>query len=139
MGVAPFVILAAACGSDETAPPADDHTPVSYTVLINDTPAIAPYTFTTGETVRVRLKFLNAAAEDLDAVEDTHFAGLTFNPPSLATVTRVTDQHYQFDVSAAAAASGTLQVGFGHDELADETTFQSADVVVDPAGGGGTP
>jgi hypothetical protein len=137
--LAPLVILAAACGGDETAPPADDHTPVSYTVLIDDLPAVAPYTFTAGQTVRVRLKFLNAASEDLDDVEPSHFAGLTFNPASLATATRLADHHFQFDVAGGTEGSGTMQVGFGHDDLADETTFPAANVVVDPAGGGGAP
>ena len=33
----PLALMVGACGSDETAPPADDHTPVSYTVLIEGT------------------------------------------------------------------------------------------------------
>src|SRR4051794_27300962 len=137
VGIASALLFAVACGSDETAPPADDHTPVSYTLFINDIQASTPYTFVQGETVRVRLKFLNAASEDLDNVESDHFAGLTFTPASLATVTRVTDHHYQFDVTGGAPATGTVQVSFGHDELADETAFSPVDVVVDPAGGGG--
>ncbi len=126
------VLFALACGGDETAPPADDHTPVSYTVLINGNQVTAPYTLTEGVTERVQLKFLNAASEDLDDVESQHFAGLTFTPASLATVTRVTDHHYQFDVTGGTAGSGTVQVGFGHDELADETTFPPANVTVSP-------
>jgi hypothetical protein len=138
-GIASALLFAAACGNDETAPPADDHTPVSYTVFIDGIPATAPYALVQGETVRVRLKFLNASSEDLDAVESTHFAGLTFNPGALATVTRVADHHYQFDVTGGAPATGTVQVSFGHDELADENTFTPVDVAVDPAGGGGAP
>ena len=125
-----LILIAAACGNDETAPPAEDHTPVSYTVLINDTPASAPFTFIGGETVRVRLKFFNAASEDLDDVETMHFAGLTFNPGSLASAIRVTDHNFQFDVTGGAPGTGTLQVGYGHDELADETTFQAAAVTI---------
>jgi hypothetical protein len=139
LGIASALLFAVACGNDETAPPADDHTPVSYTVFIDDIQATAPYTFVQGQTARVRLKFLNAASEDLDNVESTHFAGLTFTPGALATVTRVPDHHYQFDVTGGAPATGTVQVSFGHDELADETPFSPVDVVVDPAGGGGAP
>jgi hypothetical protein len=140
LGIASALLFAAACGNDETAPPADDHTPVSYTVFIDGIQATPPYPLTQGETVRVRVKFLNAASEDLDDIATTHFAGLTFTPGALATVTRVPDQHYQFDVTGGAPASGTVQVSFGHDELADETTFTPpVDVVVDPAGGGGAP
>jgi hypothetical protein len=105
---------------------------VSYTVLINGNQVTAPYTLTEGVTVRVQLKFLNAASEDLDDVESQHFAGLTFTPASLATVTRVTDHHFQFDVTGGSEGSGTVQVGFGHDELADETTFPAANVTVNP-------
>lgn len=137
--IAPVFVLAASCGSDETAPPADDHTPVSYTVFIDDIQATAPYTFVQGQTVRVRLKFLNAASEDLNQVESSHFAGFTVSSASLATVTRVTDHHYQFDVTGGSPGTGTVTVGFGHDELADETTFPAADVAVDPQGGGGQP
>jgi hypothetical protein len=137
--LAPLILVVTACGSDETAPPADDHTPVSYTVLIDDVAATAPYTFTAGEPVRVRLRFLNAASEDLDDIESTHFAGLTFSPGTLATVTPVSDHHYQFDVTGGAPGSGTMQVGYGHDDLADETTFPAANVVVDPSGGAGPP
>ena len=131
--ITPIVVVAAACGGGQTAPPAADHTPVSYTVLINANQVTVPYTFTAGQPVRVRLKFLNAASEDLDDIEAEHFAGLTFNPAALATVTRVADHNYQFDVAGGTPGTGTIQVSFGHDELADETTFPSADVTVSPA------
>ncbi len=123
----------AACGDSETAPAADDHTPVSYTVLLDGTAATAPYTLTEGQTVRVRLEFLNAAGENLDAVESEHFARVTFTPPSLTTVSPVADHHFQFDITGAAPGSGTLEVGFGHDALADETTFPAVGVAVQPA------
>lgn len=122
----PLILMAVACGGDETAPPADDHVPVSYTVLIDGTPASPPYTFTEGQTVRVRLQFLNAASEDLDIVEGTHFAGLIFAPGSLASATRLTDHHFQFDVTGGTPGDGTMQVTYGHDEQADETTFPAA-------------
>jgi hypothetical protein len=127
------VAMVTACGSDETQA-APDHTPVTYNVLVNDVAVSAPYTFTAGQTVRVRLKFFNAAQEDLDDVEAEHFGGLTFNPvSSLATVARVTDHNYQFDVTGGTAGTGTLRVGFGHDEVADEVAFDPAPVTVMPA------
>jgi hypothetical protein len=131
--ITPIVVVAAACGSGQTAPPAADHTPVSYTVLINGNQVTAPYTFTAGQTVRVRLKFLNAASEDLDDIETEHFAGLTFNSAALGTITRVADHHYQFDVAGGTPGAGTMRVSFGHDEQADETTFPAADVTVSSA------
>jgi hypothetical protein len=125
--------LAAGCGSDETQAPAEDHTPASYTVLVDDLETSPPFSLTEGETVRIRLKFLNAAGEDLDEVEGSHFAGLTFAPASLATVTRVADHHYQLDVTGGTPGTGTVQVGYGHDELADEHSFTAVGITVETA------
>ena len=131
--VAPLaLVVLAACGSDETAPSADDHTPVSYTLLVNGNPRTPPYTFVVGQTVRVQLEFVNSAGENLDDVEAQHFAGLIFNPGSLAIAGRLSNHHYQFDVTGQSAGSGTLQVSFGHDELADEKSFPEAAVTVTP-------
>jgi hypothetical protein len=126
--------LVAACGSDETQA-ADDHTPVTYNVIINEIPATAPYTFTLGQTARVRLRLFNAAGEDLDAVEAEHFAALTFNPADLVTIARVPGHNYQFDVTGNTAGTGTMQVSFGHDEQADEVTLDPAAVTVAGTGG----
>ncbi len=127
--------LLAACGGDETTG-TEDHTPTSYQVLINGVTAIAPYTFTVGQTSRVQLKFFNAAGEDLDDVEDSHFGGLTFNPSSLATATRVSDHNYQFDVIGNTEGSGTVTVSYGHDAAADEHTLPIATISVVSEGGG---
>ena len=128
--VASAILGLAACGDSETAPAADDHTPVSYTVLLDGTAVTAPYTLTEGQTVRVRLEFLNAAGENLDAVKAVR---ALMRGRTLATVAPVADHHFQFDVTGAAAATGTLEVGFGHDALADETTFPAVAVSVQPA------
>jgi hypothetical protein len=133
-GLAPLVLVIAACGADETTPPAEDHTPVSYTVFIDGVQASPPYTFTEGQTSLVRIRFLNAASEDLDNVEGTHFAGLTFTAGSLASATRLTDHHFQFDVTGGPPGDGTMTVSYGHDELADEVTFPGAAATVLPAG-----
>ena len=126
--------LVAGCGSDETAP-APDHTPTSYNLIINNVPVTEPYSLAAGQTSHIRIKFFNAAGEDLDAIEAEHFGGLTFNPGSLATVQRTTGFHYQFDVTASTVpGSGVLLVGFGHSEDADEVSFDPAAVNV--VGGG---
>jgi hypothetical protein len=130
--------MLAACSDDETPPLSpEDHTPRSYSILVNEVPATEPYTFSSGQTDRVRIKFFNAAQEDLDDVESGHFAGLTFDPASLATAVRVADHNYQFDVTGGSAGTGTLQVGYGHDEQADEHTFDPVAVTV--TGDGGPP
>jgi hypothetical protein len=127
-------LLGTAC-SDNEAPPAEDHTPASYSLQVNDVPVSPPYTFVDGQMVRVRIKFFNAAQVDLDDVESSHFGGLTFEPTSLASVVRVTGHNYQFDVTAGNTGPGTLQVSYGHDEAADEHTFPAAAVSVTPGGG----
>ncbi|HZN97850.1 MAG TPA: hypothetical protein VFB61_09000 [Gemmatimonadales bacterium] len=127
--------LLAACGGDETTG-TEDHTPTSYQVLINGVTTTAPFTFTVGQTSRVQLKFFNAAGDDLDDVESSHFGGLTFNPTSMATVARVIGHNYQFDVTGSTEGSGTMTPSFGHDEAADEHTLQSAQAIVASEGGG---
>ena len=125
--------LAVACGGEESQS-TEDHTPVTYTIFVDGVETAPPLTLTGGQTVRVRLKFFNAADEDLDHVESSHFGGLTFEPASLATVARVTDHNYQFDVTGGTPGTGTVQVSYGHDEEADEHTFDpvAATVVAAP-------
>ena len=84
--------------------------------------------------MRVRLKFFNAAEEDLDEVEGSHFGGLTFEPASLATFVRVTDHHYQFDVTGATPGRGTVQVVSGMTRWPMSTPFDpvAATVVAAP-------
>jgi hypothetical protein len=127
-------VLAAACGGDETQA-ADDHTPTTYNVVINEIPATAPYNFTVGQTTRVRLKLFNVAGEDLDAVEAEHFAAISFNPSDLVTIARVPGHNYQFDVTGNTAGTGTMLVTYGHDEQADEVTLDPAAVTVGGTGG----
>jgi hypothetical protein len=133
LAAAAAIISLSACGGDEPTGGGEDHTPVSYTVLVNDVPTSPPFTLVAGQTLRIRLKFLNAAGEDLDDVESGHFAGLTFNPASLATVARVADHNYQFDVTGGTAGTGTVQVSYGHDEAADEHSFDPVAVTVEAA------
>jgi hypothetical protein len=121
--------LLPACGGDETQA-ADDHTPTAFTVLVDDQPASSPLTLNAGETVRIRIKYLNAVGEDLDEVETDHFGGLVFAPATLATVTRATDHHFQFDVTGGEPGTGTGQVTYGHDAEADEVTFPAVPVTV---------
>jgi hypothetical protein len=136
---AAMAALGSACGNGDELQPNEDHTPVSYNLLIDDQPVSPPYTFVDGETARVRIKFFNAAGEDLDSEEAGHFARLTFNPITLATAVRLDDHHYQFDVTGGTAGEGTLQVGYGHDDFADETVFDPAPVRVTIPGPGNPP
>ncbi|HEX5576424.1 MAG TPA: hypothetical protein VFX42_11160 [Gemmatimonadales bacterium] len=137
LGALPVVLVAtliSACGSDEPAA-TDDHTPTTYTVVINELPATSPYNFTVGQTVRVRLRLFNVAGENLDDVEAEHFAAISFNPSDLVTFTRVPGHNYQFDVTGNTAGTGTMLVTFGHDEQADEVTLDPSAVAVAGTGG----
>ena len=121
----------AACSDDESPSGTEDHTPATYTVLVNGTETQPPFVLVEGQAVTVQLKFFNAEEEDLDIVEDTHFAGLTFSPSNLATVTRDPDHNYRFTVTGETQGIGTVQVSHGHDEAADETTFTPVPVTVE--------
>ena len=122
--------LIAGCGDDETPAGTEDHTPVRYSVLVNGTETEPPFTFTDQPTT-VQLKFFNAEDEDLDIVEDEHFARLSFTPSTLAFATTDPDHHYRFTVTGNITGTGTLQVSYGHDEAADETSFDPVPVTVD--------
>lgn len=132
----PALLLAgvlAACGDDETPAGTEDHTPATYSVLLDGTETEPPVTLTEGQSVEVQLKFFNAEDEDLDEVESEHFGGLTFNPTTLATVTRDPLHNYRFTVVGNNPGTGTVQVSYGHDEGADETTFDPVPVTVEAA------
>ncbi len=120
--VATAALLTGGCSST-TETPADDHTPTSYKLLLGGTEMTQPYTIPANQTSRIRIKFYNAGNEDLDVVEGEHFGGLDFAPTTLATGTRLADHHFQFDVLAGDAGTGTVTVHYGHDEAADEVTF----------------
>jgi hypothetical protein len=123
----------AACGDDESPSGTEDHTPATYTVLVNGTETQPPFTLVEGQAVTVQLKFFNAEEEDLDIVEGEHFGGLTFSPASLATVTRDPAHNYRLTVTGETQGIGTVQVSYGHDEAADETTFTPVPVTVGPS------
>lgn len=53
-----------------------------------------------------------------------------YDPTSLAAVARVPDHNFQFDVTGGTPGTGTVQVGFGHDQLADETSFTPVAITV---------
>jgi hypothetical protein len=132
--LAALAVLVAAC-SDNESPPVEDHTPVSYHLEVSGVALAPPFTFPADQTLQVRIKFFNAAQEDLDNVEAEHFGGLSFSPPSLATAVRRSDRHYQFDVTTGTGGTGTLTVSFGHEEAADEEILDTAPVTISPTGG----
>ena len=89
-----------------------------------------------GEPVRVEVRFLHDGAE-ITGIEEDHHASLTFTPATLATVAAVDGQNFQKDVTGQAQPeTGTVMVGYGHDEAADELSFGPIPVSVVVTGGG---
>lgn len=114
-----------ACGSDE-ATATEDHTPVRMALIVDgDTMTTDTLFLPAAGTVTVRGVFFNAADESLDPHEGEHWSKLTFNPGTLATAAVDSAHHYQHTVAvlAAAGTTGSVDVGYGHDELADEHTL----------------
>lgn len=132
-GLAVGVAAMAGCSSDETMA-AEDHDPVSVTLSVDGvTNPDGKLHLPEGQTVTVRATFLNAAGDNLDDIEGEHFSLLTFDPAGLATPTMDPNAHYSHEVvvTAAASATGTVMVAFGHDALADEHSLGPIDVVVE--------
>jgi hypothetical protein len=119
----------AACGDDETAPE-EGHTPVDAALFVDGVDVGDVLVLPPGEPVRVEVRFLNDEGEVITGIEDEHFAGLTFTPATLATVADVADHHFQKDVTGQAAGTGSVRVGYGHDEAADELDLGAFDVTV---------
>jgi hypothetical protein len=127
------VLLAAlafsACGDDETAPE-EGHTPDDARLFVSGTDVSDGLVLPAGEVVRVEVRFLHEG-EVVTGIEDEHHAGLTFTPTTLATVASVADHNFQKDVTGQGAlGAGTVMVGYGHDEAADELSFGPFDVTV---------
>ena len=136
-GVFGWALAAAAvvgCSSDETVA-TEDHDPVSVTFSVDGAPPSGDgkLHLPEGQTVTVRATFLNAGGDNLDDIEDSHFSSLTFDAAGIATPTMDPNAHFSHEVmvNAAAATTGTVTVGFGHDAAADEHSLGPIDVVVE--------
>jgi hypothetical protein len=121
-------LVLAACGDDETGPE-EGHTPDAAALFVNGTDVSDGLVLPAGEVVRVEVRFMHEG-EVITGIEGEHHAGLTFTPASLATVASVADHNFQKDVTGQAAGTGTVEVGYGHDEAADELSFGPFDVAV---------
>jgi hypothetical protein len=120
------ILTVGACSSKESTTAPDDHDPVRVVLSVNGTAMTGDTLFLpAGMTVTVRGTFYNAADESLDDVEDAHFSLLTFDPAGLATATPDAAHHYTHSVAVQGAVdeTGTVDIGFGHDALADEHTL----------------
>lgn len=129
----PAVVLAAAlvaCSDDETGPE-EAHTPDHAKVFVGNIDVSENLILPAGEAVRVEIRFYNAQDEEITGIEGEHFASITFTPDDFATVADVADHHFQKDVTGGGSAGeATFEVGYGHDEAADELEFGPFDATV---------
>jgi hypothetical protein len=116
-----FAALAyAACGSDETEPE-ESHTPHGVALFVGGVSFDNELVLTVGQPVRVEVRFLDQDGAVISGIEAEHHAGLTFTPATLATVASVPGHNFQKDVTGQATPdTGSVMVGYGHDEAADE-------------------
>jgi hypothetical protein len=124
-----LIAALAACDSEETT--GGDHTPADAGLFVAGVEVTAGLTLPAGQTTEVEVRFLDAHGDVIEGIEDHHFAALRFEPASLATTTYATGRHFVLMVTAqATAASGTVSVGYGHAEDADELEFGPIPVTV---------
>lgn len=129
----PLVMAAltlAGCSEGE-AGPEEDHTPVEAALFIADVAVTGQLLLEAGETVRIEVRFLDDEGNEITGIEDDHHAALTFSPEGLATAASVAGANFQKDVTAQGdVGTGTVVVGYGHDEGADEIEFDPFPVSV---------
>ena len=118
--------LSIGCSNSEA--PAEDHTPVTFSVTVNNI-LVADDTVrlnTGGGVDTVHISFFNVSNENLDPAEAEHYSLLTFTPAANITATMDPNQHFRHGVvtTAVAGTVGTLDIGYGHDAPADEHSFQ---------------
>lgn len=122
------ILAAGACDSSESTRESDAHDPVRVVLSVNGTAMTGDTLFLPfGQTVTVRGTFYTAADDNLDDHETEHWSKLTFDPTTLAAAAVDVDHHYSHEVTVngAADAKGMVDIGYGHDELADEHTLHA--------------
>jgi hypothetical protein len=121
---------AAACGGEETAP--ENHAePVDAKLFVSGTEVTPSLTLMAGQTVRIEVRFYADDGDQITGLETEHYTALTFSPATLASTAAVSGLRFFVDVTAQSTpGTGTVMVGFGHDDLADELSFGPFDVTV---------
>ena len=121
-----LTLLAAPMACSNSEAPAEDHVAVRIEVAVNSA-VVTDDTLrlTNGQIDTVRITFYNKSDENLDVAEDEHYSLLTFTPAANITATMDPNHHFRHGVvtTAVAGTVGTLDIGYGHDALADEETF----------------
>jgi hypothetical protein len=120
-----------ACGDDDETAPEEGHTPHGAALFVYGLDASAGLVLAAGSPVRVEVRFVDDQGGVITGIEPDHHSALTFTPAELASVTSVTGHNFQKDVtSQSTPATGTVMVGYGHDEQADELSFGPFPVTV---------
>lgn len=134
----PYSLVAAALllgGCDSTEPTPDHgHTPEGARLVVSgvEIDEGGSLTAVAGQTLRIRVEFLNGEGEEITGIETTHHTALVFSPDELATVAAVDGENFSKDVTfQPGAGEGTLSVGYGHEEAADELSFGPFNVAVE--------
>ena len=121
--LAGLLVITACTDSNET-PPEESHTPASAALVVDGTAAGDPILLIAGTAQAVEVKFYHDDGDEITDIEADHFARITFSPTTLATVADVPNQHFHKTVTGGAElGSGTVTIGYGHDEAADQLTF----------------
>jgi hypothetical protein len=117
------VLATTACGNGTETPP-ETHAPVSAALEVNGVLSSDNFVFLVGAAVPVEVKFYDDEGAEITGIDDDHFATITFAPSTLATVADVAGEHFHKTVTGGGeTGSGTLTIGYGHDEAADELSF----------------
>ncbi len=126
----PALCFLAACESDESTGETS-HTPDEVVITVDGLP-VDTLRLTQAGTTRVVLQFYHDG-ELLDDTEADHHSRLEFTPPTLATDAPVAGANFSRDVTGDAVAGtlGTVMVGWGHEEAADDLEFGPFDVKVE--------
>lgn len=127
------LLAIAGCDDSNETPPEENHTPASAALVVDGNPVAEGETvvLVSGASVPVEVKFYHDDGDEITGIEDDHFARLTFTPEAIATSQDVQDQHFHKTVTAAGQiGTGSVTVGYGHDEEADQLTFGPFTVTV---------
>jgi hypothetical protein len=130
MALLPALSFLAACDSDESTGETT-HRPDEVVITV-DGLEVDTLKLTQAGTTRVVLKFYHDG-ESIDDTEAEHHSRLMFTPPTLATDAPVVDANYSRDGTGDAVAGtvGTVMVGWGHEEAADDLEFGPFDVKIE--------
>ena len=126
------VLLATtACSDSSGLPPGGPLTPTAAALEINGTISTDNTLLVAGTTAPAEVKFYRNDGTEITGIEGESFAKLTFSPSSIATSADVPDEHFHKTITAGGQPeSGTMMIGYGPTEAADELLFGPYTVTV---------